>query len=69
MSDICRYCTDDNFEQEWLDDLSEQKSDIHVRISRGKFLRCTHYDWEGNADDDKIYIPINFCPVCGRKLK
>lgn len=65
MSDFCPYCVD----QEWLDELSEQKSDIQVKIYRGHFLRCKHYDVEGNTFDDRIDIPINFCPVCGRNLK
>lgn len=32
-------------------------------------LRVKHYDLEGDTSDAQDTIPINFCPMCGRKLR
>ena len=70
MSDVCPYCVDG---PDWanLNELAvnEWESDIQVRVRHNGFLSCKHYDVEGNTYDDRVDIPINFCPVCGRALK
>ena len=64
----CEFCDDYDTNSE-LNELSIIGSDIHVKIHPRGLMRCRHYDWEGDFDDDRVDIPINFCPVCGRALK
>lgn len=65
---ICEFC------KEWpnatrLNERTPRTSDITVKVDPRGLLHCSHYDIEGNTDDDRIAIPINFCPVCGREFE
>ena len=65
----CCYCIDgpDNIPIDHR--INKLNYDIHVRINSDGVLVCKHRDNECGFYDERIDIPINFCPVCGRALK
>lgn len=56
---ICNYCTED-FEG-YVKGLDKN---AHVFLYITKREQSLHIDWYNH----KMNIPINYCPICGRKL-
>jgi hypothetical protein len=67
--DICPYCQKGRLNA-LLNDKTSQDTDLSVYVGYlGDALIAKHYDLEGDTSDAVDVIPINFCPMCGRKLR
>jgi hypothetical protein len=58
----CRYC---NADSKKLIDNFDSQDGTELGISDRKLLLDV---WSGGQDADDESVPINYCPMCGRKL-
>ena len=52
-----------------LNSKTSAKTDLSVYVGyMNDAIIAKHYDIEGDTCDALDVVPINFCPMCGRKL-
>lgn len=64
----CEFCED-----EWTSDYQEHRNGYCLwaeiyPFSQEIFITCQANDEDGEMIEDRIRIPMNYCPNCGRKL-
>ena len=63
MNEGCQYCRTDNRKP------IEDAKHWTVEIDTGNDLTMEYQEYGYNGCSGYTYIEINFCPMCGRKLK
>lgn len=67
--DICPYCQKGRLNA-LLNAETSVQTDLSVYVGYlGDAIIAKHYDIEGETYDAVDVVPINFCPMCGRKLR
>jgi hypothetical protein len=67
--DICPYCQKGRLNA-LLNSETSAQTDLSVYVGYlNDAIIAKHYDIEGDTYDAVDVIPINFCPMCGRKLR
>ena len=67
----CPYCahTPRTWSRKRLNEKTLSETDLEVYVGHlGDALIVKHFDIEGDTYDTVDTVPINFCPMCGRKL-
>lgn len=70
MEEKCKYCSDIFGRSDPINAIGFQYTGIEMKVLGALgILRCRYYSNDDHVYDAQDSIPINYCPMCGRKFE